>query len=298
MAKDQPTTFELRVDFSGVSLYVLHPDLRRVGFVMPEARYQGNKARHLDDTPAEAHAGYVRFDLANLVAVEGAVPTRDPAETPSYEVVHQVERETVEFQLPPAAERITVDLALPRFDEFAPVLTTRPALFEAAPPPEVLMRTVMDGGTLTSVAESAVEWELAGDLHPEGRTFVYRLGGAVRWRRTVNAPGMTLRFVRFGRDRITEFALRPTTAPGDRPAISLKIGNLCTNNPLEWRTLPPVDTVIADTDFKWLYRLLQLRDEHSDVRYPPRELPHPRPRPTANMNVVYDCFGGMISAEF
>jgi hypothetical protein len=285
-------------------LYVHDQQRGEVGVVMPDARYRGRRQRHLDNTDAEPHVGYVRFDLANLAssAADG-VPIRDPAETPGYEVVHQFDRAALDFGLPWTLGPITVDdLHLPIFDDFAPILTTKPGLFGDSPPPEALMRAVLQDGTLTSVGESDVRWELSGELRPDGRPTVYdELGSGVRWTRTVNARAMTLRVASFDGGRVTEIPLRPTQAPGDGAAIALKFGNLCKNNPLEWRTYEPVDAVIPDTDFKWLYGLMRLKDTGDRDRFPPRpprELPHPRPIRSGNMNAVYDCIGALIRVPF
>src|SRR3712207_536839 len=110
----EPASFELRVEFAGVSLYVIDPGRRKVGLLMPDARHRGTDLAHPDQTPAVAHVGYVRFDLANLASAASGVPARDPAETPSFEVVHQLDREELELGLLDTAEAIdATNLALP-----------------------------------------------------------------------------------------------------------------------------------------------------------------------------------------
>ena len=295
----EPTAFELRVELSGLCLYVQDPDRSKVGLLMPDGRYRGKVLDHPDGTRAVPHVGYLRFDLANLASRAARVSVRDPSETPAYEVVHQFDRESLDFGLAETREQIdTTNLALPDFDEFAPVKELAPAMFASRPPAELLMRSVLRGGTLTSILDTGVEWEMSGDLHPDGKTHVHMYGGEVHWRRMIDGPGLTLRLVSLDADRVTEIPLTPTTARGDRPAIALKIANLCATNVLEWPTFEPYGVDGPDVDFKWLYRLLQLRAGEDPIKYPPSALPHPRPLPRAKMNIFTDCHGGKITQAF
>jgi hypothetical protein len=297
----ESTPFELRIEFSGVCLFVKDPGRKKVGLLIPDARYRGKDRplRHADDTPAVPHAGYLRFDLANVVS-PGRVPTRDPSETPAYEIVHQFAREELRLVVPPTQENVdTTHLALPDFDEFAPVKELVPGLFEPKPAPELLARTVLYGGTLTSVLETGIQWWMSGELHPQRKAHVHVYGGEVHWRRIVsNGTGVMLRLASLDGNGATEIQLRPTTADGDTPAISLKIANLCATNALEWGTFEPYGVNAADQDFKWLYKLLRLKKGEDPAKYPPSALPHPHPVPTGNMGLYQDCFGGMITAAF
>ncbi|MBW3629546.1 MAG: hypothetical protein KY464_09630, partial [Gemmatimonadetes bacterium] len=68
-------SFELRVKFSGLCLFLVHSDTKRVAVVMPDCRRNGPNPpdQHLDGEPAEPHVGYLRFDLANLSTAAAGV---------------------------------------------------------------------------------------------------------------------------------------------------------------------------------------------------------------------------------
>jgi hypothetical protein len=295
-----PPPFELRIEFSGLCLFVKDPRRKKVGVLMPDARYDGKPKKHADNTPAVPHVGYLRFDLANVLP-PGQLAGRDPSETPAYEIVHQFGREDLQIVLPDTQEPVdAAQLALPDFDEFAPVEELLPGLFQGRPPAELLARTVFYGGTLTSVLETGIQWWMSGELHPEKKAHVHVYGGEVHWRRiVVGASGVMLHLEGLDGNGPADIDLRPTVATkGDTPAISLKIANLCATNPLEWGTYEPYGVNAADTDFKWLYKLLRLKKGEDPLKYPPSALPHPHPVPSGNMSLYQDCFGGMITAEF
>src|SRR4051812_37492518 len=58
-------SFTLEVEFSGLCLFVLHPDEPRVAVLMPDARKSTANPVHVDGTRGIPHVGYTRFDLAN-----------------------------------------------------------------------------------------------------------------------------------------------------------------------------------------------------------------------------------------
>src|SRR5690349_22571337 len=82
-----------------------------------------NPAPHADDTPAAPHAGYLRFDLANLVP-DGSLATMPSAYGgPTFEGIHRFDREQLEIVIPDEQGDFgnLDNVRLPRFADFAPV---------------------------------------------------------------------------------------------------------------------------------------------------------------------------------
>src|SRR5215208_4826236 len=141
-------SFELRVEFAGLCLYAVHSDGNRAAVVLPDARDSADRV-HEDGEEGEAHAGYLRFDLANLdlpgigpgglEIPAGPVPASSPdSGDPVYEAVHRLDRQMVDFGLADSPSALKVDLELPHLGEFADTLVPVADLFAAAPPDVVL----------------------------------------------------------------------------------------------------------------------------------------------------------------
>ena len=300
-----PPSFELRVQFSGVCLYARHPQQRTITVVMPDARGR-DVLKHIDQSEAEPHVGYLRFDLANLdTHVQGA--QSEAIDSPAYEVVHRFDREQVELDVGGAPAPVGGEPGVPDFDDFAPVLEVSPDVLEPRPPETVLMRMTLSGGTIDPLLDDD-KWTIPRPLAPNspGGTrsapSESAFGGVVEWTREVHGNGLTIRLRRFKDGRTVTIPLRPTTLPGDVPAIAVKIANLCAKNPLEWEELPERLVTNEDADFRWLYKLLRLRPDQAGVTFPPEHLPTPvlvraaAPAGSRFEGSAQNCFGGRITS--
>jgi hypothetical protein len=231
-----------------------------VGIVLPDARVHKWREilHHEDKSVARPHVGYLRFDLANLgVAVPaGPRPSDDlPIDDPQYEVVHLFNFEELDFGLEDDQPLDIPQLIVAEVEKFATGLVPRPGLFGSAPPEQLLMRTVLRGGTYESPGDR-VNWMFERTLDPNRTTpYVDRFAGNALWTREVNADQLTLRLRGFTSGQETSITLRP----GPDGFIRLKIANLCTENPMEWEELGirDVPRTHVDDDFKWFYKLLQ-----------------------------------------
>lgn len=303
--------FELRVEFAGLCLYVLDRDRRKVSILMPDAR--GNKGEiddlHADGEIGEAHTGYVRFDLANLNAGSGLSVTAgqdlgNASGSPPCEVVIRFDRQEMEFLLPdgstlPATPFEEMDPGVPEFGKFADPLKPDAAVLGRTPPEKLLMRTVINGGTLRGKGEGKT-WgfssALRGSTNGNGSAPSYsgQFAGFALWTRTIDADGITLKLSRLdGSGEATTIPLKPAMVDGKR-VIALKVANLCAHNPLEWDEYPLRNVVAHDLDFKWLYRLLEPPGGDFKRALAGAEFPYPRALP----NQAYgdeDCMGGSIT---
>src|SRR5262245_46820732 len=91
--------FELRVDISGLCLFMIHPNGEEIAVVMPDARKGRLDPKHVDHNAngrvnGVFHTGYLRYDLACLWA---GFPPGGRRSGPSYEVVHRFDGEALEF---------------------------------------------------------------------------------------------------------------------------------------------------------------------------------------------------------
>ena len=258
--------FTLEVEFSGLCLFLEEdPGKQRVAVLMPDARMRADADPpvHLDGTDAEPHVGYVRINLANLVDLaqadppipEGAAtnPFRLP---PEYELLHRFDHQVLNFEADFAPEPMLLNLAVPHFKDFAPGLELVPGLFTASPPGDaLLMRTILDGGTLAvSQAPDPFVIPKAFGASADHAGF---FSSAVKWTRHVLSEAVVVRITDFADPDgpgQAAFALRPAAAGG---TVSLKVANLCSHNPLDWRELSTRPANDVDVDFKWLYRLFQ-----------------------------------------
>jgi hypothetical protein len=293
-------SFELRVEFSGLCLYVVHPDGKQVGVLMPDAR-KTVKRLHDDGELGEAHVGWVRFDVANLAVAglevpAGTLPTRNSG-NPPYGLVHKFDRQSLDFGLGDSREPIAADLNVPDFDQFATALTRKPNLFGDNPSPDLLMRTVITGGRIEGQPSGSIR-ELSSVLSPASPNASYKraFAGFTVWTRTVDAAGLTVTIQSFDGKIKTSIPLRPAKING-KDVIAMKVANLCAHNPMEWDEFETREPARHDVDFKWLYRLMQPKSgAYRDILLG-SEFPFPRATSTEPLGLE-DCMGGSTGGGF
>ena len=300
-------SFELRVEFAGLCLYMVHSDRKSVAILMPDARESADDL-HPDGELGEPHVGYVRFDLANL-DVPGMSVTPgtldDGAGSPPNEIVHRFGGEVLDFGLSTSDnedDEMEIALGIPSFDKFAGTLKPVGKLFTKAPPGELLMRTILTGGRIHAQG-SGKTWGLSSALKGSTSAPPYsgQFAGFAVWTRTINQPGLTVTTSRFDGTEVAKIPLKPVNI-GGKEVIAIKVANLCANNPLEWDEFPLRTVVNHDLDFKWLYRLLTPPGDPNprkayEVALANAELPFPR----AMRDQAYgdeDCMGGSITGNF
>ena len=304
MTAKRETSFQLRVEFSGLCLFVRDRQTNTMTVVMPDARQFEKPLKHEDGSDAVPHVGYLRFDLANLASGAAGVETT-AIDSPAYEVVHRFDREQLTFDIAAGDAGVRGEPALPDFDTFAPVLEVRPGVLATPPEDIVLMRTELRCGTLVPDLEQR-HWTMPSTLHPQGNgagaLAQQQFGGMTTWTCTVPGDTLTLRLTRFDDPNVvTTIPLRPTPVEGKEGELLLKVANLCADNPLEWEELPDHRVEGEDADFRWTYKLLQLKAGANGVAYPPATLPAPDPVLRQDeidadlQSSEQDCFGGKIS---
>ncbi|HEU0055211.1 MAG TPA: hypothetical protein VFQ39_18620 [Longimicrobium sp.] len=287
-------SFELRVSFTGLCLYLIHPNGRQAAVLQPDARKDNANPRHADDTDGEFHAAYLRFDLASLATGFPGAPGAD--EVPPYEVVHRFGRQVLDFGIPDDNNTaLQVDLSVPDFGGFAPTLQLLPGLFSTTPPDELLTRMVLNGGTLSGLPEDS--WKIPGFFHPDGTPTPGQFASLITWSRQVEGDGIELTLTDFDGGNEVRIPLRPVTTDTGDQVLSLKVANLCAKNALEWPELGIRTVDQDDVDFKWLYRLFEpAQGSYGDLlrggTYPIPRLQH------GNPFGVEDCMGGKVVTTF
>lgn len=261
--------FQLRVEFTGLCLYLVHADppegrqpgeeleASKVTVVIPECRMGVANARHPDRDNGKHHVGYMRLDLANLTGADARVPSApDPDMPPAYEVVHRFTNQELAFGLD-AEPSMRVFTNVPELGGYAPTLEPRPELFDDRAGELAVMRVTLTGGELTG--EPVEDWKFS-DLFSPGRNYAGRFAQVVTWTREVPGDSLTLTLTDFDRQDgqpAQEVRLTPVAGPDGAPTISLKIANLCCENPMEWQELESRGVIDKDEDFKWAYRVMQ-----------------------------------------
>ncbi|MGH7616861.1 MAG: hypothetical protein ACREPM_06500 [Gemmatimonadaceae bacterium] len=285
-------TIQVRIEFSGLCLFVHQRKQNRVSVVMPDARMPANGATivHRDHSHAVPHAGYLRFDLADL---DHAFPAAaNDYAGPNFEVIHRFDREELHLGLAKTAAHVGVtELALPNFKQVESELKIRPDLFGDSPPPLLLMRTALLGGEFTSHSGGS-NWKFPTTANGK-RAYQGQFASTSVWTGEVGGNELTLTLQPFDGRPATTFALRPK----DGKMVRLKIVNLCAENPLEWPELKirAMDGD-EDKDFKWLYRMLDnpelvLEDHQGN----PQSFPVPvLDRSNMVEGEDRDCTGGQI----
>ncbi len=300
MPTSHPTTptFELRIEFVGPMLHIVEPSKATVNVIMPDARFKGVRERHADDSEAVPHVGYLRFDMAALTSGALGDIGGISAENPSYEVIHRFDREELQMGVVGGEAGMTSPI-LPDLGAIAPTMQPLATLLDAVPPEIVLMRTTLVGGKMESVL-SGGSWSIGGELRGGASIAAQQYASIVRWRCMVAGTGLTIRLVSFDTKRTIEIPLRPIVAPRDQPAIALRIGNLCGDNPLEWDELELRNAEDEDADFKWIYRLMEpvsTGPNPVDAVTPilKKTMPIPMAKLSAEERVGGNCFGAKIT---
>jgi hypothetical protein len=293
-------SFELRVDFAGICIYVRHPERNQVAVLMPDARKGRVDLVHEDELTgkeAEPHAGYLRFDLASLGAGAGlAVPGGEDDDGPAFEGVHRFDRQVLHFGMDEVAGTGPANLHLPDFGTFAPTLEPRPDLF-SKDPATLLMRTTLKGGTLTTVPGKQ-NWGVPMRLHPNAPYPLHQgfFAGTVRWVAEVPGAEITVTVANFDGTAPARLVLRPVQQPDGKMAVRLKVANLCCNA-LEWEWVSQPDGRGPDVDFKWLYRLLQPESGTYAMLLNRKKFPVPEEIPPLLFGGRH-CVGGKMSFAF
>jgi hypothetical protein len=245
----------------------------------------------------------VRLDLRNLATRVTYDEPRRSVENPSYEVVHRFQDEELVLSvrhgdgrdgqagLPPHDE-VGGEIGLPDLRKFAPVRKPIAGLENDPPPPGVLMRTRLVGGSFRTPRE-VLKWKIDGDLRRDQKMTRPDLGGDVIWERTLRGAGLDVTLTRFDGKGTVRIPLIPVPPrKGAKPEIRLKVANLC-GNPLEWPELDVPREAVPDVDFKWLYRLLERRPDVDPVEFPDHLCPVPEPvrKRDEKQGDRQDCFG-------
>ncbi len=77
--------------------------------------------------------------------------------------------------------------------------------------------------------------------------------------------------------------------------VTMKVGNLCAFNPLDWDDLPVQKVPTTDMDFKWVYQLLRTRGMGSVIPTNTK-LPAPDLLPVSGPETGEEaCMGGKIT---
>jgi hypothetical protein len=275
--------FTLEVEFTGLCMFVINTRVRAgvdvddVVVLLPECRRKEKDPIHLDNTPARAHTGYLRFDLGNLDIEKNPFATGSPTYGPFYEGVHRFSRQLLDFGLSDM-EWEAVEPMLPEVHRFAPTLRLRREVIAANPSgTRAVMRTQLRGGTLRGKVDKGEkdEWQFPKTFNP-AEAYRGEFVDHVVWRRRVERED----------EDVLNLTIKPMSGGGSEPEtlvrlrprddgiIRLKIANLCCANPLEWDSLEnecpeplrrrPAKEVenekkpraTVDVDFKWFYQLL------------------------------------------
>jgi hypothetical protein len=265
--------FELRVTFTGLCLFLIREDCKRVAVLQPDARVGGRLSRfHPDGEPVVHHAGYLRFDLANLSAGSSAP---FPVTNPLNEGVHHFRWEELKFGIPDVDTGMAIQTGLPAMERVAPHplgpapmdqelecpsgersrLQLMSGLFGTAAP--LAMRTILSGGTLKK-SDSKSAWAfLPYALTPGGLAYAGEFATEVMWTRVVeDRDSLDLSITPFAGGPAQTLTLHPTMT-GTGAVLLLKIANLCSDNPLEWVEFPTPPPAREDRDFKWFYQLFR-----------------------------------------
>jgi hypothetical protein len=292
--------FTLQVDFSGLCVYVEHETIPQVAILLPDAReLLPAKGPHQDGTLGQAHVGYLRFNLADCgIAVPPGL-----SQSPYYEVVHRFDRDLLEFVVTGTDQPLTVNPMVPRFEGFAPdralggkasLLVPADGVFTSTPPVELLMRTVLTGGTLAG-NQAREDWFFVNLFDSGQRAYRGIFSNVVTWTRRVES--VSLRLTNFeGLRPAVEIPLNPASA-GPDAVVRVKVANFCATNPLEWEELGLRQVGQDDEDFKWLYRLLKPRTGTWDDLLKGQRLPIPL-IPAFHSEGVEDCLGGHTTTVF
>jgi hypothetical protein len=283
--------FQLEVTFTGLNLFVVHADGQHVGVLQPDARPIGDDhMQHPDGSDGVPHAGYLRFDLANL-----GIPV-PPGDKPQGEGVYRFANQTLQFGLGSDPVQVidtaTKRFPLPDFRKFAPDLVVRPDLFSGTPAAPPVMWSVLSGGVLEGTLGGG-EFAMPQVLNKNPARYKLEFASDVTWKRPVSDAELKLTLHDFSTGvKQAEIPLKPVAgAP-----IKLKIANLCSENPLEWDEFLFNAVGKDDEDFKWLYRLLLPKSGTYEDNLLGSALPIPRLMRAGGPGVE-NCIGGIIHGQ-
>jgi hypothetical protein len=257
--------FQLQVEFTGLCMYLVHadpPDTRKPGdelqaekvtVVIPECRQGFSNTRHADNHRGKHHVGYMRMDLAGIAGANVKVPPAGDG-IPHYEVIHRFTKQRLDFGIPEESS-MQVQTFLPEFEQFAPSLKPREELFDdQKAAPLAVLRTTLTGGSLTGKPRQG--WKLP-DLFSESGEYQGTFADVLTWSRAIEgADSLTLTLTPLAGGEAQQVTLYPLPGADGTPTISLRIANLCCENPLDWKELESGASIQSDEDFKWLYRLM------------------------------------------
>jgi hypothetical protein len=290
--------FELRVTFTGLCLFLIQEDRTKVAVLQPDCRKGGAiDPDHPGGGKGKYHIGYIRFELVNLVE---DYPVGTQKEGPAYEVVHRFMHEDLSWGLAVDDTPMTIATGLPAFERIAPD-SSKPgnSLLEPisnrwdndAP---LVMRTVLSGGTLSGSGKTNFYFPKVFDYAMPAYTGSF--ADEVTWTRTVKAAGLDLCIRPFGAAIGTRIPLKPIQ-DGPQKIISIKVANLCSENPLEWNRFKDPPQPKKDKDFRWLYRLLRpVSGNPMESLLHGMRLPVPTKDKTVSSGVE-NCIGGTISVK-
>jgi hypothetical protein len=273
--------FELRVTFTGLCLFLIQKDCKRVAVIQPDSRLKGRLlATHPDGETAIHHAGYLRYDEANLASGSKAP---EPVENPLNEIVHHFRYEDLKFNDLDDPEAMTIETGLPAMEWIVPVATNPAPPLPGQEKPDcpageetrlklinwravdapLAMRTILAGGRLDKTAGLA-EWAfLPYAFEAGGREYRGDFATEVTWTRSVpERDFLKLSITPFTGAPTRDIILHPTeTASENKHLLLLRIANLCSDNPLEWKEFPTPRPAREDRDFKWFYQLFRNADD-------------------------------------
>lgn len=232
-------TFQLKLRFVGLCLFVVHPTKRRIAVVLPDGRLKAPNQRHLDGSLAEPHVGYISVDSTH---VPGGSALKG-------QFVRRIDREDLRLSAGPVDNGPYHQMIVPSFDDLTD-LKLRPEVFSTESP--ALMRTFLYGGQLSG-ASGSTTWAIENPFGKAGHFCEATYDLSNSWETTVSEDTVSLLFIPF--DGRTPSTL--TLVPAGKACVEVTVANLCCSNPLGWEELggaPAVDD--TDDDFRWYYDLL------------------------------------------
>lgn len=270
------TEFHLSVTFSGLCLFLIRNDCKKVAVLQPDCRVDGRlKPPHPDgDTELGIHhAGYLRFNLANL---DPTLPSEHPKGGALFDGVYRFDNEELDFGIPMVEEtlsKMTIETNLPAVERIAPSPSAQltaplpdcnagePSLLQPIPglltkeDAPLVMRTFLTEGELKGKGDT--NWVIPSVFTPMQPAHSGFFPDEVTWSRKVSGSGLSLTIKPFTGGKEKTITLHPLPDASGAQVIRLQISNLCSDNPLEWREFKAPAANKLDRDFKWLYRLLE-----------------------------------------
>jgi hypothetical protein len=285
---------KLSVTFTGLCLYVTHPDDEQVAVLMPDCRLNGPMAAaaHADGERAEPHAGCIRIDGIHMRGAESLT---------GFDTIFELANHEVRFS-GLTKGRKTGKINVPNLStEFFEGLALKKTLF--GPTHEnLLMRMLLVGGEFIS-ARGSKKWVIGGEFNAAGRMQDGNYSGQITWETIVEGDAVELQIRSFEAppDEWRSVFLVPDPACEGEKTVNVRFSNLCAHNFLEWDSLSTLE-VFEDTDFKWLYRLFDSTDgrtlgERATATHN-RCLPFPRIAPGPQAEGNEDCLGATVASPF